>query len=99
MATILDDINVYTSTNMIRTALNSVNLATSTTEIKGQSDALNKFRDSYEAFDKAVSAYNAALKMDLFEIDLLVNEKMENDKKQSELFTNSSELFNTYVTP
>lgn len=37
--------------------------------------------------------------MDLFEIDLLVNAKMENDKKQSELFTNSSELFNTYVTP
>ena len=99
MGTILDDVSVCSNTSAIRTASWSVSLRASTTEIKGQSDAMKKLQEDYEALESAVSQYSTALQMGLMAIDSLVNSQVQKDKNQSNLFKEGTGVFDTCLTP
>ncbi len=66
------------------------------TEISSQSQALQKFMDTYRHFSEALSAYQTIINNDLQNVTNAVNAFIETDTKQSEQLDIFSQKSNKY---
>lgn len=95
----INSTDVLLKTCSIKSASDSVRLPASVTDIKGQSEALDKFKEEYEALRIITSRYSDILRADLAKIELIANNITESDRQQGECIKNGIGVFDTSVIP